>query len=251
MASLTFADYKRNVKHILGADPEAIYTDVDTTKGQVVNEAGRWMTLAQEWAWRRSEAVDLAFVPGQAYVPLPTDFLTILGAGVIVNDSVNYSFEWGDISELEFRRSQQIFDTKHYFGAMEWPNQPSKSDPMSAPRLALHPTPGESSSSGTGLRLTYKRGWSELNSDTDVPNIPKQFESLLLYCVKAFSQDQEYEDIRMHTRTLEGIMQSAMFQSMVRQDANQQPNIGAVLGGQFEPMNSRSRLPFSSVAGPN
>lgn len=57
--ALTLLELKAVAKHELGGDPEAIYTDADTVKQQIVNEAGRFMVNMHPWSWRLRSAYPL------------------------------------------------------------------------------------------------------------------------------------------------------------------------------------------------
>lgn len=225
MARLTYSDYKAFVKHYLGGgDPNTVLATADATKGQIVNDAGRYLFAMHEWSFRsRPESLDLDFVSGQEYIELPPDFDSVVS--IEASDSLESVVHQTSLSGISRLRESVVDDVSRYFVSLAYPTQESMLTGAPAARLEIWPTPTTSQQSA--MRLVYKAGWTELFDDNAVPNIPVKFEALLRKCCEAFAKDQDNDDME----AIELLERSTYLRRMKQSDGMDQYDIGSPVGG--------------------
>jgi hypothetical protein len=226
--ALTLAQLRLIAKHALGGgSPAVIVTDADTTLDMLINQAGEQLVALHPWQWLMAPPSTLNFTADQAYVALPSDFGEMVE--VAYNDSLR-CFHWVTPQELAVRRGRAIQWDGAYHGAVFWPGQTVVTANAGAPRLELHPTPA---SSVTGaLRLVYRRGWTVLDTATDVANVPLWIEPLLVELINAWAGGAENEPERQ--ALLAGVRGGVTFDAAVRRDGGGQTDFGPIRGGAAE-----------------
>lgn len=187
MAALTLADYRNLVDHALhGGAPNAVYTDADTTRDQIINDAGRHMVGLHPWPFRKRPPINLTVTSAQKWMDLPVDFGEVVS--LIAADGMNVDVYMSSAHEVESYRSINTPSTGSYYVAyLSWPTQNSPTESMAGPRLEIEPV----GTSGDEFVLVYLAGWRELTQSGDVPNIPLKLESLFSQYVQAFARYQD------------------------------------------------------------
>lgn len=221
MAALTLADYRAFVKHALVGDPNAVYTDVNTTKDRIINEAGRYMSYAYPWSWRSRPPVTVTVGTEQNFMELPSDFGQMIS--LQNNDGVSFSNTPVTLSNITALRSGSTGSTNFHLWAIAWPSQESKDQLQPGPRIEFYP----SVTASTSFLIEYNAGWTELVNTTDVPNIPIEFEHLFQRYIRAFAKQQDDEQ----EAAIEAVDGSSEFFNMVRYQDSVQWNFGAFGGG--------------------
>lgn len=226
--ALTLANLKVHVTHALGGgDPAVIVTDAATTKRQIINEAGR-LFCAEDWNFLIRPPATLNFTSGVEYVALPSDFAQMVG----------YTTKTGTLTTLKMTTPHNLIALRQglsggasslYYAAIMWPTQTAANAAPPVPRLELWPTP--SSSVTAALTITYRAGWTELSSDTDIPNIPTWAESLLVSFVRAYAigyeEDSKQEEIAK-------VLGGPEFAACKSRDADVFQDFGPINGGAIQ-----------------
>lgn len=233
----TFANLKSYVTHYLASSPTSIVTDVATTAGRIVNEAGRYLFDMHQWSWRNRASATIGYTQDQNYADLPSDFGELAAGGLVENGSVyGRTISVGLSTIRRLRESDSnTGNTGNRYYALEYPTQTAVTNAAPNARLALYPTPA--STDASAAQLTYRAKWIELSSDTDVPNIQLRYESLLFRLVEAFALEQEQEG----RGAIDAVHNSMIFRSLADADGSAQPILGPVVGGQL------TSLPTSDI----
>jgi hypothetical protein len=242
VARLTFADLKAYAKHSLhGGDPNAVFTDADTTKGHIVNQAGRHLFFMHEWSWKtRPTAVGLDLVSGQNYVEMPYDFDGL--DSIIFTSSITNQVILTSLAQVQEIEASVVSDPFNSYVAMVYPTQASVQEGPKGPRLQITPVP--TADSIGALTANYRAGWLELVSSTSVPNVLAKYEGLLLDLIMAYAKKQDDEAFQS---AIEDIERSSMLRNLKSNDGmvqagSQMPTGGMVNlsevfseGGNFSP----------------
>ena len=227
-------------RYVPGADPSGIWTDADTVKGEIVNQAGRHVVSMHAWNWLTPIIADIAFVDGQSYCTLPTNFGEIIG--LETTNRLTTTVQLTTLENLQYYRSSVLNDPYRYYVALSYPVQTSTSVHAGNPRLEIWPTPGADSSSG--LKLMYRRKWTELTSDAAVPDIPLWMQELLTFSVGCFARkftNNEYDAESV-------IRDSGSFKEAVKRDGRTQSNLGQMMGGSVVGPDYEVYRPYSSIS---
>lgn len=148
-----------------------------------INDALMELVSAHEWQWRQA-SLSLDTVANQSYVDLPTYFASMQtlklfnqGAGWLPIHPVTMD------QILAFRSATNAVATSgSYYYCVTWNPQATSTD-IPLARLELFPTPA---TAVTGqIQGRYNSVPAALAGDTDVPNIPPQFQQALLRLVRA------------------------------------------------------------------
>lgn len=226
MSTTTFANLKSYVTHYLAGSPATVVTDADTTKGRIVNDAGRLMVNCHDWSWLVRPNAAVNYTSGQNFADLPGDFGRLLS----VAQSSNVSTSLCPTTAENIARMRQWDDTSGTTGYYALEHQPRAVNTQfqPRPRLALYPTP--SSDTASALLVTYRAAWTELVNDADVPNIPDDYDLLLRNFIRAvaYEQDDQRED------AVNAVLSSAVFARLAARDGATQANLGDVTGGSLQ-----------------
>lgn len=243
--ALTFADYKSMVSHSLhGGDPNAVYTDASTTKGQIVNEAGAYMFASHNWAFLRRPVLTLNSDPGKSHLELPQDFKKLLS--IRPTDSLDNGMHRTTLDTLQDLRATSSFNSQDEFWyAMAFPSQANTAETAPKPRLEMFPTPSATES----FDVLYRAGWITLTSETQVPNIPPghEWEGLLSRFVRAFADNQDDNVFD----ALDGILASGFFGICVASDSQTDWNHGLWSGGVGQAIGDRTTFTQQIVGDPS
>lgn len=241
--ALTYSDYKAVVKHALYGEPAATFTDADTTKGQVVNEAGRHMVNSHPWEWRSRPPVPVSVQANAKSVPLPADFGELVPP-VTTDDTLNVSVRMTTVAQIyRMRNATTTSSSGYYWAAVNYPQSTADNKNMPTPRLEIYPD----GRSGDTFHVEYRAGWRELTRDTDVPDIPLAFESLLrLYC-EAFAK--QFNDELFDA--IDAVESGSVFQRMVEMDSRGQTFYGPITGGWIAQSASEFAFTHDGVADPS
>lgn len=247
--SLTLLQLKAIAKHAIGGEPAVVITSVDLTKQHIVNQAGVLLVSLHEWNWLRRPATLLSFTNGQDYVALPVDLAEVI--------EVTYNDNGGSITltspaAVDLARANDVGTGNQYLAAVNFPTQANVTSAPGVPRLELHPTP--TASTADIIRLRYRADWVELDTDTDVANVPRWIEPLLEDCVRAVARGRE--NGQLSAEIASQITSSPFFAAAVKRDGQAQVEYGPPIGGAAALMkenvlNDRASVFTSSVAAPS
>lgn len=173
---------------------------------------------------------DIDFSLRQPSVALPSDFAELVS--LRLTDSLYQTVCLTTIDNLNgIRMLGGLSSVDEFWAAISYPGQ-SSTTTVPAPQLEIYPPP---TASETGaLTIYYRRGWTELSSDTAVANIPLYMESLLVQVLRAFAQGYEEDDVAAISTRLELIRRGPVFEAALRQDQMIQHHYGPVVGGQIQ-----------------
>lgn len=227
----TLAQYKGDVTHALGGGIPA--SDVDQER--IINDAGRHLVSMHPWKWLECAPASLNFTQDTAYVAMPSDFRSLVS--IESDEDLNADFNLTSIEEIVSLRQNDVNLTSEYYGALVRPVQTSVTTLMPVPRLELYPTPAASVTGA--LQIVYQRGWTLLDTDTDVPNIPWFMEGLLVSLVRAFAlgyEEPEGGTVNQRIMDVTGTRDqpSPLFSAAVTEDGMTQPEYGEMRGGWLE-----------------
>jgi hypothetical protein len=185
----TLANWRSVVTHALDGSPAVIVTSADVTANLIVNDAGKILTGKRRWNWY-NRAASLNLTISQSYVAMPTDFsefkaITYNGGSTLVR--------LVSLEQIDQIRALGIASTAELYAAITQPGQTVVTAAPAAPRLEITPTPAASATGA--LLLRYRAGWTALSGDTDVANIPEQFEPLFEELVRAVAKGREDGDL--------------------------------------------------------
>lgn len=205
---------------------------------ELVNDAGRYMVSMAEWTFLNRPAAAGNFVANQAYVALPADFGDLLA--VEVPNALQTTVEISTLAAIEYLRGSPLNDPFRYVVAIEYPTQTSDEASSADPRLAIWPTPGTSATNA--LRILYRAGWTAIEVEDKVPNIPLDVEPLLVQIVRAFgravSRNMVLDDL------LAKIRAGDIFRSLVASYGKVQPTMGFITGGAAQVGRHNSLSPY-------
>lgn len=177
---LTVSEYKSRMKHALGnAEPSTGFSFLE-----VLNEALRYVFGYANWNWKLRPPALLDLVEDQEYVSLPSDFgsggelLTVHSVWAPVTFVSKVGLD--DIARL---RGTPVASYMSFYVAVASPNQTTTAVRPAGPRLEIWPTPADDVSDA--FRITYRAGPATLTSDSQIPNIPQEFESALTLVARA------------------------------------------------------------------
>lgn len=234
--ALTFANLKSYVKHFHSGDPNSVVTDADTTKGFVVNQAGRYLFSMHRWSWATGAESSLTITGSQTYIDLPSDFHQLQGL-TYVNAGLGGNMARTTMSRLSFLRNSTTSGSfARRFFAISQPSQTATTSYMPTRRLELSWTPG--ATEANAIKITYEKKWLELSDDAAVPNIPEEFEHLLLMLINA----HQFElDGTQFLAALDRINGSSYIHNMKMADADHLDTGVEMTGGFLEPEGGRIR----------
>ena len=230
---ITTADLKNQVQHALGGSPSDQISEL-----LIINQAGRHM-FSHGWKFRARPTVNLTIVAGTDYVSLPADVGSIIS--LRMKDGLNDSIELTSYDYVLMIRNGDISTGAHYYATVVWPAPYiNSSGAAQSPRLELAPNP-----IGTDtIVLAYRAGWSDLDLDADIAQVPAFAEALLIAYVRAFALGYEEEGMAVRLAELEA---SSLFERVAVQDGLLQPNYGEIKGGMVSRNREAGRLPFNTL----
>jgi hypothetical protein len=219
----TVQQYKALMRHAIGNVEPASGVDLL----EVLNDALRELYAFHDWEFaRRLQTTGLNLVSGQSYITLPSDFGTLKSIDTTVNDIITVSKV--SLEELERLRSTIYSGTFDFFVALAFPSQTSASVRPATPQLQIWPTP--TSNISNAMRIQYIAKAVDLSADTDVPNIPKEFESALATLARGKLMMWERDgDINEYQSAI------AMLTKMKEADGSSEDEVGTITGGAAEP----------------
>ena len=193
---LTLADLKAYVVHYAGGgDPNPVLTNADTTKQNIVNQAGRYLFNMHSWSWKESTDAQVDWVASQSYASLPSDVEEVTSlieradslSGRLIRATLDFV--------VDQRERSGVSGLSSRYWAVSYPGQTSTTVYAGNPRIELSWTPGSNLSNAA--RVVYKRKWLELTADAAVANIPIEFEWLLVSLINAFAVQHEHDQFTL------------------------------------------------------
>lgn len=227
--SMVTTDYEDSMLHAIAASAPANGVVLRT----VLNQALRKLVTAHDWEWRKQGPVGINFVSGQAYCTLPSDF----GEGQLLHvapySMVNpLAVHKTSLEEISLLRGSLIQTSLEYWVAVSWPTQASTSAAPGQARLEIWPTPATSTTNA--LRIVYKRGFLALTTDSQVPNIPGNFERALDLMARWMIMSKEFGSGAAKTVAEFAELQEELKQ-LAEVDGGQEQNLGVITKGAAEP----------------
>jgi len=241
---LTLAAYKLDAQHAIALDA-ATLAPGDTAAfnaQQIVNEAGRMLYSARPWKFRETASADLDLTISQSYVAMPSGFRQLRSVSY---NSLTIGIELVDFATILDLRARNTGPTGfQYWAALVHPRRAAAGTPPTPPRLEIYPTP---TATVTGaLTISYRAGWTELTSDTDVPDIPLYCETLLRKFVRAVAEGymnehgEEGGGIKTMDDRIHDIITGPIYKAAVDEDNLEQPDYGVLGPGLVGSLSSRS-----------
>lgn len=190
---------------------------------RLVNEAGRHLASMKKWDWLESRGTDLSVSPGQEYIPLPGDFRELVEVRV---PGINtFSTQPAVLEELLALRARNTpYSSHHIFYAA----QHREIDGRPTPVLELYPLP--SAGCPSTLRVLYRGGWTEVESDDQTLYLPLWCETLYLELVTAFVRARKDPQGNTLGERLADVRDSGIFVAAADHDASTQSNLGTLTG---------------------
>ncbi len=190
----------------------------------IVNEAYMQIVTHRKWAWRRATA-SLDVVLDQSWVALPADLAsldilhvrgTTTGLGIPVT-----------LDQLSYLRvnsqSAVVQESFAYYYALSWAPQAS-AIALPQPRLEIFPTP--TIDAAGVFQIVYSRVPAKLVADTDVLDIPPQFQQAVRHAVRTNalreSGKEGWED--------DQAVLDKLLASLATEDGLLQPSLGRMHG---------------------
>lgn len=242
--ALTLTYLKTVAQHAVGTPGATLAASSDLTLQEIVNQAGRFMCSMHEWSFLNRPYAVLASEAAQEYLTLPTDFGTLID--VLPTQGRVMRFEKTTPEDIELIRSRNLaMSSLIFWVCVEYPTQASATVNAGNPRLKIYPAP--SANVDDFARCLYRAKWMELASGSSVANIPLEYESLLVKAVKEFARAYEDDDYDAEAR----LMQSPLFERLIRHDANQQWNLGYSYGGITQSDQRGPTQPFTTISDPS
>lgn len=218
----TAAQLVAAIKHAVGALPTSDDTRIDYYN--VLNMAGRELTMCEDWWWRTSEPIELAGVASQKWVDLPADFNRLLTINPTANTQRCQIKTLGEIER--FRNLPYQYTALMWFVCPATAKQPTTGTQRQKPRLEVYPTP---TTDGTPtFRVIYDRRWAELEEDDPnaLPVVPDEFELALLYKGRALAMA-----LINQSDTIERSLYDEQVQILRAENAKRAINYGRMRGG--------------------
>lgn len=237
----------RNLAQLVDTVEQALLGAADPRTGAVgaINEAGHYLCAAAEWTFLRRPEQVLGTTAGQAWIALPSDLseiialntyeATITGVHLVSND------------QIQRMRASQLQSSLEFYAALEYPTQTASTALPIGPRLAVWPTPGNTTANV--FRMLYRAGWVELSDMSAYPNIPADMETLLIETARAIAQGRKAGGSTSVER-LDAITKSITFSRMVARYGRSQSSLGAMVGGAAQYPTSYTYRPYTSIPDP-
>ncbi|MGD9631420.1 MAG: hypothetical protein AB7V18_19445 [Pyrinomonadaceae bacterium] len=253
MARRTFSSYKASVVHALGANPA---TGVD--KGEVVNDALKYLSSLHPWRWRRGGPVSLSLTANQNYVELPADF----GEEIVFTYPASFALQMirTTVEQIERMRAWPIvasFGFSYYYAIN--PGQTEEeltvrsggtvdpSDPtlgLSLSVAELYPTP--TTDVTDALQLVYLRDTPRLEAEDDIPAIPEWMDYALDLLCRGFAMT--LEDDNPNNSAM--VAFSQILPQLRQRDGSGQSRLGVMNGGLYPKAAGISPFYPSSIGDP-
>lgn len=238
----TTQDYLDIMAHALGKTPDSRHKLIHD-----LNDAGRALVLAHEWAWRTRAGVTLDIVAGQDYVELPDDFGSVVDVSVL--NSTVYTIHLTTVEDINNKRAWEQFDAINLFMAFDvGADGETDQDGVEENRALIWPTPQTARSD---IKLTYRKKWSDLEAeDPDrVPSIPRDFERSLVLFARSFAVDIENQVDPYENQALFGA--TGEIQRLILNDAGRQTNMGPPKHNVITRSYGRPSRPFNRISPPS
>jgi len=235
--SLTLADLKNQISHVLGGSPSSKIGDLT-----IINEAGRHL-FHYQWKFRERPPTSVFTDADVDYVVLPDDVGEV--TGLRMKDGLTDSIRLTTIEEVVDVRNTTISTGNNYVAAIVWPVAYSGQQEQ-FPRLELAPTP----TTEEEITLLYKAKFRDFTSDdqdTSVAKVPPMAEGVFIALVRAIALGYEEENM---TQRLMEVEASPVFQRLLVSDGFLQPDYGPLRNGAVGGINQYDRVPFSELPGP-
>ncbi len=223
MARRTFAEYKAEVEHALGNTPSA-----GITTAGIVADALNSLCASRSWKWRRGGPVTADLTSGQEYVELPLDFgelTTIEYPGTVLRGMIPTS-----MATIERLRASTVSPSLFgFYYAVSTGNidEAFPENGLSVPTLELYPTP--TATVTDALRITYLRDVPEMDTDTDIPQIPIWMDRAFALLCRAIAHELEDDDASSAARKAF----DRELADCIRRDASSQTKYGTMAGGLY------------------
>lgn len=197
---------------------------------RLINIAGQLLYSLADWNWKTREPQTMAFVAGQEYVVLPTDFGEAVAFSV--NNDIIQTFDWISHGRLIEMRSNVLADLAgKYFGCIVYPAVADNSTEPAPPRLEIVPTPG--ANVDDAMRVSYDARWVKVDDADDFIQIPEFVEPLFFEVLGAVALGTHYMREGTMTARMNEVKKGDIFRSVRRTDLNLQPSRGEMEGGQI------------------
>ena len=203
---------------------------------KVIADAGKYLFGMHSWNWRSRPEASLNLVNNQPYVELPSDFGLNGELISLVMSDLTLGVELTTADQISYWHQVDFPATNFYYAAPEYPPQSSTATGPSQPRMFWYPTPA--SSDAGAVKAIYLSGWVDLTTDASLANIPETFDFLLRRLVRAFAIQEMGDD----DSQIELIEKSQFLDRLKRSDAQNQWNVGSVIGGHLMGSGQASHL---------
>lgn len=211
---MTVANYKAQMKHAIGGEPDS---RVDLL--QVLNDALRYLYNQHAWSFRERPILTVTTTPDQNYVELPEDFGELISVQFATR---NVSLT--SLTDIAHRRANTLLPPPQsaVYVALSFPAQVDVTSSQPLPRLEIFPDV----ISADDYDIEYRGGPIALTEDSDVPNIPPDYERVLTLLARSFTCDIEEQD-----STVEWDKANVEIERLKDHDALTQSNMGQMQGG--------------------
>ena len=243
--ALTLTKLRNRIALALGG---SVSSKID--QDDIINEAGRLLTVMHPWKFLERPPTTLDFTSGTAYVALPADFGQLVS--IRYNSDSIERFILGTFDEIAALRPELVLPSV-YVGSIVHPGQTGSTSAPPVARIELVPTPGDNITAA--LAVWYRARWTEITYSTgsEVPNVPDYVHSLLSELVAAVAQGYNERDAGSMSARLTEIQRGPLFLNAIDYDGLTQPDYGEIGPGAAMSAFGRWRDPVSwaSVSAPS
>lgn len=209
-----------------------IFDDADTA-GTGVAIPGRYevtgkvdddtITLSDNVLLSGNSTGTVEFSIDLSWAALPDDF----GAPLKVQMQENLSshFEWTSLGHIADLRANSEGDSRLYRGALNYAVN-TMTDGQPTPRIELYPSPR--TNNNKAMRMFYRHGWSELDSDNTTLRLPDWMEPLYLEVYRCFLLGTEEHDIGTVNLRLAEVKAGPVYMAAKAEDGRRKSLMGGM-----------------------
>lgn len=235
-----------NLGHYLGVVDGAVGGEINSLFDpvEIVNQAGQSMLGMHSWRFLERTPIDLSLTADQAFISLPADFGSILG--ITTSSPIFSQVKVADTNLINWLRQHNTSGTDSYVVASTFQKQSPQVDATTSAGFTEAPLPVLEVYPISGVdvvdvfALNYRAGWLALANEEDIPELPPYMLPLFETLVRAWSTS--YGDPGALTGPIDGVMQSLVAKTAMKQDAATRPFNQAMRGGHLE--NDRDSMIF-------
>lgn len=209
------------IRHALhGRDPSSPLSPMG-----IVNDAGAHLVNMHPWRWLERYTDTLAFVAGQNYVTLPTDFEDVISDAETPRV---YGITMTDLATVARERAAGT-SGRPWCGALTYLPFTSAATPA-AQVLAVAPTPAANESNA--VAMFYRAGWVAAQDDTDWLDIRPFMVPLYKAVLAAYTLSREEGE----SESTQGAwaLVARLFDDARAKDGRSQPRTGMSSGGAMQ-----------------